>query len=105
MYPAKSIFVAVGQLAIATLVLFSYPMTIPTCRICLDKVFSLNIRGSNAIIPSSNNSAAGGLGEMSTSKHVALTVGIVLSAFTTAYFVEDLEMGEPPHGVVRLTGA
>lgn len=106
MYPANSILVAAGQLAIATLVLFSFPMMIPTCRICLDKVFSLNTRGSNAVLRSGDNSAAGGLGagEMSTSKHVALTVGIVLSAFTTAYFVEDLEMGEPSRGVVRLTG-
>jgi len=106
MYPAKSILVAAGQLSIATLVMLSYPMTIPTCRICLDKVFSLNTWGSNAVPPSGNNSVAGGpgTGEMSTFKHVALTVGIVSSAFTTAYFVEDLEMGESPREVMRLTG-
>lgn len=104
MYPAKSILVAAGQLSIATLVMFSYPMTIPTCRICLDKVFSLNTWGSNAVPPSGNNSVAGGpgTGEMSTFKHVALTVGIVLSAFTTAYFVEDLEM---VLSIVGATGA
>ena len=39
MYPSTSLFVAVGQLAIAILVLFSYPLQVHPCRNCLDKVF------------------------------------------------------------------
>ncbi|KAJ3497571.1 hypothetical protein NLJ89_g10333 [Agrocybe chaxingu] len=39
MYPSTSLFVAVGQLAIVVLVLFSYPLQVHPCRNCLDKVF------------------------------------------------------------------
>ena len=38
-----------------------------------------------------------GAGDMSTSKHAALTVAIVVSGFAIAYFVNDLQMGEPLH--------
>ena len=39
MYPSTSLFIAVGQLAIAILVMFSYPLQVHPCRNCLDKVF------------------------------------------------------------------
>ena len=40
MYPSTSLFIAVGQLAIVILVLFSYPLQVHPCRNCLDKVVS-----------------------------------------------------------------
>ena len=39
MYPSTSLFIAVGQVAIAILVMFSYPLQVHPCRNCLDKVF------------------------------------------------------------------
>lgn len=36
-----------------------------------------------------------GAGEMSAFKHAVLTIAIVLSGFVIAYFVDDLQMGEP----------
>ena len=39
MYPSTSLFIAIGQLAIVVLVMFSYPLQVHPCRNCLDKVF------------------------------------------------------------------
>ena len=39
MYPSTSLFIAIGQLAIVIMVLFSYPLQVHPCRNCLDKVF------------------------------------------------------------------
>ena len=39
MYPSTSLFIAIGQLAIVILVLFSYPLQVHPCRNCLDKIF------------------------------------------------------------------
>lgn len=106
MYPSNSIYIAAGQLAIAILVMFSYPMQIPICRICLDKVFHPSGQVPSSVLPSETGDASvvngRETGEMSPIKHTALTVGIVLSTFTTAYFVDNLEIGEL---VVRATSS
>ena len=103
MYPSTSIFIAVGQLAIAILVVFSYPLQIHPCRNCLDKIFYLSSEVTKSapndddddddVVSVVDERGAGG---MSTFKHVVLTVAIVVGGFAIAYFIDDLQMGEPP---------
>ena len=91
MYPSTSLFVAVGQLAIVVLVLFSYPLQVLPCRNCLDKVFHF---GSGEaldeldVVDEHNSSEIGPL------KHTILTTGIVCAGFGIAYFVNDLQIGK-----------
>lgn len=96
MYPSTSLFIAVGQLAIAILVMFSYPLQVHPCRNCLDKVFH-----AGHVLPKNGNleeieveDEHGGSPDMSPLKHTLLTVAIIASGFTIAYFVDDLQMGE-----------
>lgn len=98
MYPSTSLFIAVGQLAIAILVMFSYPLQVHPCRNCLDKVFHaghvLPKRGSVDPDDISIEDEHGGSTDMSPLKHTLLTAAIIASGFTIAYFVDDLQMGE-----------
>ena len=103
MYPATSLFVAIGQLAIVILVLFSYPLQVHPCRNCLDKVFHPSHlaayakpaeEGEEEEIEFEGNEH--GHGEMSTFKHVVLTSAIIASGFSIAYFVDDLQLGKCP---------
>ncbi|KAI0091649.1 vacuolar amino acid transporter 5 [Irpex rosettiformis] len=94
MYPSTSLFIAVGQLAIAILVMFSYPLQVHPCRNCLDKVFH-----AGHVLPKSGSlgdiemeDEHGGSPDMSPLKHTLLTVAIITSGFTIAYFVDDLQM-------------
>lgn len=98
MYPSTSLFIAVGQLAIAILVMFSYPLQVHPCRNCLDKVFH-----AGHVLPRKTSGDEdsddieiedehGGSPGMSPLKHVLLTVAIIASGFTIAYFVDDLQM-------------
>lgn len=108
MYPSTSIFIAVGQLAIAILVMFSYPMQVHPCRNCLDKIFHLGSHAPNSALVDDDNDGVSVVdeheaGEMSTFKHAVLTVAIVMSGFSIAYFVDDLQMGESPRVAVVLT--
>ncbi|KAH9919948.1 transmembrane amino acid transporter protein-domain-containing protein [Amylocystis lapponica] len=94
MYPSTSIFIAIGQLAIAILVMFSYPLQVHPCRNCLDKVFRT---GPTAKIISEGEDEEpedehGASTDMSPLKHTLLTVAIVASGFSIAYFVDDLQM-------------
>ncbi|KAF8817431.1 vacuolar amino acid transporter 5 [Phlegmacium glaucopus] len=102
MYPATSIFIAVGQLAIAILVLFSYPLQVHPCRNCLDKVFHFG-QWTNAVKPTvagdeeeeeedDDDDDDHGHNEMSKLKHFWLTTAIVISGFTLAYLVDDLQI-------------
>lgn len=95
MYPATSIFIAVGQLAIAILVLFSYPLQVHPCRNCLDKVFG----SSNVVKPTvegddedDDEDDDHGHSEMSAMKHFLLTMVIVASGFAISYMVDDLQI-------------
>ena len=95
MYPSTSLFIAFGQLAIAVLVMFSYPLQVHPCRNCLDKVFH-----AGHVLPKSNEAddfeaedEHGGSPDMSPLKHTLLTLAIIASGFTIAYFVDDLQMG------------
>jgi amino acid permease len=104
MYPSTSLFIAVGQLAIVVLVLFSYPLQVHPCRNCLDKIFhakevvkqvvaAAEEEDPDALPEVDDDHAAG---EMSTLKHSLLTTAIVASGFTIAFFVNDLQMGARP---------
>jgi hypothetical protein len=102
MYPATSIFIAVGQLAIAILVLFSYPLQVHPCRNCLDKVFHFG-QSLNAVKPvvdgeeeeddEGDDDDDHGHSEMSKPKHFLLTMAIVVSGFIIAFMVDDLQIG------------
>ena len=110
MYPSTSIFIAVGQLAIAILVMFSYPMQVHPCRNCLDKIFHLGHQASDSALVDENNDDVSvvdehGAGEMSTFKHTVLTVAIIVGGFSIAYFVDNLQMGKLPHVAADLTSA
>ncbi|KAI0741698.1 vacuolar amino acid transporter 5 [Daedaleopsis nitida] len=94
MYPTTSLFIAVGQIAIAILVMFSYPLQVHPCRNCLDKVFhagqtSKPLEGTEDDEPEDEHHASH---DMTPFKHTLLTVAIVASGFTVAYFVDDLKM-------------
>lgn len=100
MYPSTSLFIAVGQLAIVILVLFSYPLQVHPCRNCLDKVFHA---GDSHVVPkptghededSADEDHAHT--EMSAFKHTVLTSAIIGFGFVIAFFVDDLQMGESP---------
>jgi len=100
MYPSTSLFIAVGQAAIVVLVLFSYPLQVHPCRNCLDKIFHAGevvkqVRAAaeeedpDALPEVDDDHAAG---EMSALKHTVLTAAIVVSGFTIAFFVNDLQL-------------
>lgn len=100
MYPSTTLFIAVGQLAIAILVMFSYPLQVHPCRNSLDKMFHSGDTTSKAVIHVDGEEEDDvvdedhGTGEMSSFKHATLTAGIVTSGFVIAYFVDDLQTGE-----------
>jgi len=98
MYPATSIFVAVGQLAIAILVLLSYPLQVQPCRNSLDKVFHFR-QSLDAVKPvhgdeedDEEDDDGHGHSEMSKLKHSLLTAAIVFSGFVIAFVVDDLQI-------------
>ncbi|OCH96252.1 hypothetical protein OBBRIDRAFT_765760 [Obba rivulosa] len=95
MYPSTSLFIAIGQLAIAIMVMFSYPLQVHPCRNCLDKVFHAghvaHKRTPNGEEVEEAEDEHGGSPDMSPLKHCLLTVGVVVSGFVIAYFVDDLQ--------------
>ncbi|KAJ6530041.1 transmembrane amino acid transporter protein-domain-containing protein [Mycena vulgaris] len=97
MYPSTSLFIAVGQLAIVILVLFSYPLQVHPCRNCLDKIFHAGDVIKQATAAASDDASPEvdddhAASEMSPLKHVLLTTAIVVSGFTIAFFVNDLQL-------------
>jgi len=102
MYPSTSLFIAVGQLAIVILIMFSYPLQVQPCRICLDKIF---LAGDPIKVPSSDADDEEeeeeeeeevvdehAVSDMSFLKHTLLTAGIIGMGFVIAYFVDNLQM-------------
>ncbi|KIY71860.1 hypothetical protein CYLTODRAFT_389544 [Cylindrobasidium torrendii FP15055 ss-10] len=95
MYPSTSLFIAVGQVAIVILVLFSYPLQVHPCRNCLDKIIHAGQAAENLKVGAGEEETdEHGLAvvEMSMLKHAIMTCSIVVSGFTIAYFVDDLQM-------------
>ena len=101
MYPSSSLFIAIGQLAIAILVLFSYPLQVQPCRNCLDKVFHFDAVPDK--VEDGGIDDEHGTGEMTPLKHTVLTTAVVAGGFSIAYFVDNLEMGAPfsPRSALR----
>ena len=103
MYPSTSLFIAIGQLAIVILVMFSYPLQVHPCRNCLAKVFHPeHVDASPKSIGNGDDEEEelepggdehGHHGELSPVKRFLLTTAIVVSNFGIAYFVSDLQMG------------
>ncbi|KAF8967626.1 vacuolar amino acid transporter 5 [Flammula alnicola] len=102
MYPSTSLFIAIGQLAIVILVLFSYPLQVHPCRNCLDKVFHpRHATGPQKVEdeeeeedpePRGDEHHGHGHAEMSKFKHIVLTAAIIVGGFTVAYMVDDLQL-------------
>ena len=116
MYPSTTLFIAGGQLAIVVLVMFSYPLQLHPCRICLDKVvlaiFGGDKDGRIAVQTTEEEAARheennededsasdaghdhGAHDETSPLRHTLLTASIVIPGFVIAYFVDSLQRGE-----------
>lgn len=99
MYPSTSLFIAVGQLAIVILVLFSYPLQVHPCRNCIDKVLHPEHTGPYKPVGTDDEEDDGHIDEhagkeLSTLKHTLITTAIIASGFTIAYMVDDLRLGE-----------
>jgi len=88
MYPSSSLFIAIGQLAIAILVLFSYPLQVQPCRNCLDKVFNFDAVSDKVEDVDDEH----GPSDMTPLKHTVLTTAVVTGGFSIAYFVDNLEL-------------
>lgn len=104
MYPSTSLFIAIGQLAIVILVLFSYPLQVHPCRNCLDKVFhpSHVEPETKAVVSAEDDEdepeledehGHGPHAEMTKFKHTVITSAIVIGGFAIAYLVDDLQIG------------
>lgn len=103
---ATTLFIAVGQVAIVILVMFSYPLQVHPCRNSLDKVFrgtpfsTPKARLPDTVDDESDEEgddvavdADHAIAEMSQIKHTIITTVVVAGGFTVAYFVSDLQMG------------
>lgn len=91
MYPSTSLFIAVGQLAIVALIVFSYPLQVHPCRNCLDKIFygeALVKREDEEDVDEHAD------GDMTMMKHTVLTGAIILFGFIIAYNMDNLQLGE-----------
>jgi hypothetical protein len=101
MYPSTTLFIAIGQVAIVILVMFSYPLQVFPCRNCLDKIFEARKQLKPVGMDYDNgeddevDADHAPISEMSTTKHAILTSAIVTAGFTLAYFVSDLQLGRP----------
>ncbi|KAF9071543.1 transmembrane amino acid transporter protein-domain-containing protein [Rhodocollybia butyracea] len=94
MYPATSLFVAVGQVALVIFVLFSYPLQVHPCRNSLGKVFHAGATAKPADEDTEVEVDDHGVSSdhMSDTKHTLLTLGIIASTFTIAFLVDDLKI-------------
>jgi len=95
MYPSTSLFIAVGQLAIVILVLFSYPLQVHPCRSCIDKVLHPDRIDSHTTMAAAGEVIDDHPGkELSTLSHTLLTTVIIVFGFMIAYMIDDLRLGE-----------
>ncbi|KAF8659850.1 hypothetical protein AX16_001735 [Volvariella volvacea WC 439] len=99
MYPATSLFIAVGQLAIVILVMLSYPLQVLPCRNCLDKVFHVGhvhppkpVTGGEEDSEEVEEDEDHASADMTPLKHTLLTSLIVGAGFIIAFLVDDLRI-------------
>jgi len=115
MYPSTTLFIAGGQLAIVILVMFSYPLQVYPCRICLDKVVLAIFGGDKdgrTVVQTTEEEPArheensedednasdadydhGAHDEPTPVRHTLLTAAIIIPGFAIAYFVNSLQRG------------
>ncbi|KAG9313011.1 transmembrane amino acid transporter protein-domain-containing protein [Chiua virens] len=92
MYPSTSLFIAVGQLAIVILIMFSYPLQVHPCRNCLDKIFHTGSYVKQRPTEDDEEFDEHGDGDMPFLKHTLLTAAIVVFGFMIAYNMDNLQM-------------
>ncbi|EJU03460.1 hypothetical protein DACRYDRAFT_64373 [Dacryopinax primogenitus] len=105
MYPETTLFVAVGQVAIVVLVLFSYPLQVLPCRNSLDKVWDDADKVVHKVDRAIEGEEDGGIeplpiqvhdahdpSQMGLMKHILLTCIIIAGGFSIAFFVDDLQL-------------
>ncbi|KAF8555998.1 vacuolar amino acid transporter 5 [Imleria badia] len=93
MYPSTSLFIAVGQLAIVTLITFSYPLQVQPCRNCLDKIFSGGALVKREVLEEDEEESDERADvEMPMLKHALLTGAILLFGFIIAYNMDNLQL-------------
>lgn len=113
MYPFTSMIIAIGRLGIVLLVALSYPLQCHPCRACLhtlstgwtktqaeeghlplpqdeDEELPVHQASTTAATTAAPPSAS----NMSQTKFVGLTVGIILSGLAIALVIDELETGE-----------
>lgn len=92
MYPSTSLFIAIGQLAIVILVLFSYPLQVHPCRNCLDKMLHPDkpAAPSTAADEDEEESDDHAHVQLPAWKHTLLTSIIIGLGFLVAFNVDDL---------------
>jgi amino acid permease len=124
MYPSESLVVAIGRLGIVFLVGLSYPLQALPCRSCLYLLTSGIIKGkkhkpvvivtqepesesegddesfdsaneNDRLVPKVGDGAHGpATAEMPKKKFIGFTIGILLSGYSIAYLVDELDVGE-----------
>lgn len=112
-YPATSLFIALGRLGIVLLVGLSYPLQLLPCRACVDSLTSNPDVPPTRILVAGDGDEAGSDDEedplmpkdhgddhalvtttdMSNTKFVIITAGILVSGFLIALAVDELEVG------------
>jgi len=105
MYPETTVFVAIGQVAIVVLVLFSYPLQVLPCRNCLDKVWDDADMVVHKVDHAIEGEEDGGVeplpvqvhdahdpSDMGAVKFILLTSIIIAGGFSIAFFVDDLQL-------------
>ncbi|GES73697.1 vacuolar amino acid transporter 5 [Rhizophagus clarus] len=84
MYGTKA-FVTIGRVAFVILILFSYPLQAHPARACLDKIFTFTSHSKNGYSKLSSP-------DMSNTKFLILTSGILISSYIIAILVSKLDL-------------
>jgi len=102
MYPPSGLFIAIGELAIVILVMFSYPLQVFPCRMSINEVLKRTMFAEKVVLDSEESEDEDDLpvldshghvvSEMSIKLHAILTAVIVCFGFSIAYFVDDLQL-------------
>lgn len=98
MYPPRSLFVAVGQVAIVILVMLGYPLQLHPSRACFDKVYTEMRKMSSKVEPGEDaedeeDDGHGSGHEIPALRHTIITTVLLVTTFSIAYFVSNLQIG------------
>lgn len=105
MYPPSGLFIAIGELAIVILVMFSYPLQVFPCRMSINEVLKRTLFVEKPTMADAQESDEENeedlpvldshghtVSDMSLKLHAILTAIIVTLGFSIAYFVDDLQL-------------